>query len=227
MYERAINEALTNRFVVILCSDSKHVSLHTDAFRRFVVETYSKFIRNVDFDYVDSRVLFTTPEVWATRSRRLGDVERVVFHNHSYFEFDPVASSVIKEWTRFDLPHARLPHKFLDKLCADVMSWAEEAETATSFTPLEKRLMATSKELESLLKDILDLEESEVNSETKGAFGGLCNRQACLSPGATWFNRSTQRYYCAKCGYQLNCANPDAQELYNGPLCVKSENGND
>lgn len=37
----------------------------------------------------------------------------------------------------------------------------------------------------------------------KGELNGHCNRQACLAPGASWFNRSTRRYYCAKCAALL------------------------
>lgn len=38
----------------------------------------------------------------------------------------------------------------------------------------------------------------------KGAFNGLCNRQACQVPGATWFNSSTRAYYCPACAAKIN-----------------------
>lgn len=58
----------------------------------------------------------------------------------------------------------------------------------------------------------------------KGQFGGRCNRGACLKPKPTWFNQSTQRFYCAKCARMLNedrFNKEDALKLYGGPLCFE------
>lgn len=38
---------------------------------------------------------------------------------------------------------------------------------------------------------------------TKGALFGLCNRSACLRPGAAWFNTSTRAYYCQPCAKDI------------------------
>lgn len=38
----------------------------------------------------------------------------------------------------------------------------------------------------------------------KGKRGGLCNRSACLAPGAMWFNTSTRAYYCRGCAHSIN-----------------------
>ena len=40
--------------------------------------------------------------------------------------------------------------------------------------------------------------------KVKGAFDGLCNRNACLRPGARWFNEVTQAHYCEDCATQIN-----------------------
>lgn len=37
----------------------------------------------------------------------------------------------------------------------------------------------------------------------KGRLNGLCNRSACLRPGATWFNTSTRAYYCRPCAQDI------------------------
>lgn len=51
-----------------------------------------------------------------------------------------------------------------------------------------------------------------------------CNRSCCrvnLEDGKTYYNRSTQAYYCQRCASLLNKANyKEALALYNGPLCV-------
>jgi len=51
----------------------------------------------------------------------------------------------------------------------------------------------------------------------KGEKHGLCNRQACLKLGATWYNRGTQAYYCEECALWINQVNPDIQP----PLCSR------
>ena len=38
----------------------------------------------------------------------------------------------------------------------------------------------------------------------KGVKGGNCNRQACQKPGSFWYNRGTDRYYCAPCARAIN-----------------------
>ncbi len=40
--------------------------------------------------------------------------------------------------------------------------------------------------------------------ELKGVQGGNCNRTACQQPGATWYNKGTYKYYCAKCAEMIN-----------------------
>jgi len=37
----------------------------------------------------------------------------------------------------------------------------------------------------------------------KGKLHGLCNRSACLRPGAAWFNTSTRAYYCGPCAQDI------------------------
>jgi hypothetical protein len=47
----------------------------------------------------------------------------------------------------------------------------------------------------------------------KGLKNGSCNREACQRPGATWFNRGTDRFYCEDCARLINRANPDARRV--------------
>ena len=55
----------------------------------------------------------------------------------------------------------------------------------------------------------------------KGKPNGSCNRRACQRPGATWFNRGTQSYYCTDCAHMLNRDNPDTAEAgIVGLLCI-------
>lgn len=41
---------------------------------------------------------------------------------------------------------------------------------------------------------------------TKGKLGGLCNRSACLRPGAWWWNKGSYAYYCPSCSADINAA---------------------
>jgi hypothetical protein len=38
----------------------------------------------------------------------------------------------------------------------------------------------------------------------KGEYLGLCNRQACLRPGANWYNKITRAHYCSGCAELIN-----------------------
>jgi len=42
----------------------------------------------------------------------------------------------------------------------------------------------------------------------KGKMNGSCNRFACQAPGATWYNHSTERYYCERCALDINNFKP-------------------
>lgn len=55
---------------------------------------------------------------------------------------------------------------------------------------------------------------------TKGTFRGLCNRTACQSPGAVYYNQSTRRYYCGPCAILLNRENSGARDMFGSALCV-------
>lgn len=55
----------------------------------------------------------------------------------------------------------------------------------------------------------------------KGLLNGSCNREACQKPGATWYNKSTQKHYCEECATLLNRVNRvDAIRIGIHPLCV-------
>ncbi len=55
----------------------------------------------------------------------------------------------------------------------------------------------------------------------KGVFNGNCNRTACQKPHATYYNFSTQLYYCASCAHMINQMNKaDSMRLYGHDLCI-------
>lgn len=58
-----------------------------------------------------------------------------------------------------------------------------------------------------------------------GVFGGACYRRACRKSPATWFNKSTEKYYCHECAMILNDVNDttDARRLNMVPLCVEGK----
>lgn len=41
----------------------------------------------------------------------------------------------------------------------------------------------------------------------KGELNGLCNRSACLKPGANWYNTCTYNFYCEECAVLINETN--------------------
>lgn len=58
----------------------------------------------------------------------------------------------------------------------------------------------------------------------KGVFNGLCNRTACQSRRAVFYNWSTQKYYCPACAKLINDGNhADAIRLYGHELCTVGE----
>ena len=54
----------------------------------------------------------------------------------------------------------------------------------------------------------------------KGKKGGHCNVTACQAPEAYYYNKSTQKYYCAYCAEQINWigGRKDTMELFGVPL---------
>lgn len=56
--------------------------------------------------------------------------------------------------------------------------------------------------------------------EDKGLKDGHCNRSACLQPGATWFNHSTKKWYCAYCAHLINEANPEFKREMGYRICT-------
>jgi hypothetical protein len=58
----------------------------------------------------------------------------------------------------------------------------------------------------------------------KGLYGGSCNRFSCQAPGATWYNHSTQRFYCKPCALLINDYKPPGDrflESLGHPLCTE------
>lgn len=54
----------------------------------------------------------------------------------------------------------------------------------------------------------------------KGRKGGSCNRTACQKPGADYFNKSTEKYYCGPCADMINWSGgrADCMKLFGTPL---------
>ena len=63
----------------------------------------------------------------------------------------------------------------------------------------------------------------------KGNYNQECNRTACKNLRAVFYNKSTQKYYCASCAKLINDANRfDSMRLYGTPnLCELEENKQD
>lgn len=76
--------------------------------------------------------------------------------------------------------------------------------------------------------EIVSINEARINNVGSiGLLGGLCNRQACRTPGADWFNHSTQKYYCCACAIEINrqdeLTDSDGADLYGHELCTAAE----
>lgn len=55
----------------------------------------------------------------------------------------------------------------------------------------------------------------------KGTFNGICNRSACDNDEATYYNYSTQMYYCPACAKLINDVNrSDSMRLFGHDLCL-------
>ncbi len=50
-----------------------------------------------------------------------------------------------------------------------------------------------------------------------------CNRTACQKEGATWWNPSTQAYYCTRCAKRINKYNPGLCRTSMQRVCFQSE----
>lgn len=59
----------------------------------------------------------------------------------------------------------------------------------------------------------------------KGRKGGFCNVTACQKPGAYYYNKSTQKYYCEHCASEINWPGgwADCLELYGTHLLCEYE----
>ncbi len=44
-------------------------------------------------------------------------------------------------------------------------------------------------------------------ADHKGVKGHNCNRTACQTAGAVWWNTSTRSWYCTQCAFEINKAN--------------------
>jgi hypothetical protein len=66
------------------------------------------------------------------------------------------------------------------------------------------------------------------NRPDKGLEGGACNVTACQLPNsATWYNHSTQRWYCRTCAVELNRVNSDFRQMFgkDHDLCTEGRHG--
>jgi hypothetical protein len=53
----------------------------------------------------------------------------------------------------------------------------------------------------------------------KGVYLGKCNRTACPTRPATWWNRGTLAFYCPPCAVEINKWGPPGQAR----LCTKGQ----
>ncbi len=68
--------------------------------------------------------------------------------------------------------------------------------------------------------------ESELfDVELKGIKDGNCNVTDCQKPGATYYNKSTKKYYCKACAEMINWegGRKDVMELYGVPLLCEPD----
>jgi len=85
----------------------------------------------------------------------------------------------------------------------------------------DKALIEIPDHVIEMCNEALGLDQA---NDVKGASNGLCNRTACQSPGATWYNHSTLKYYCKSCALDLNHENKyDAQRMFGHELCTPTQ----
>lgn len=62
----------------------------------------------------------------------------------------------------------------------------------------------------ALPNPLLNMDSYKVaHTNLKGLKGGNCNRTACQKPGAHYFNKGTDKYYCQECALLINRASID------------------
>ena len=63
----------------------------------------------------------------------------------------------------------------------------------------------------------------------KGVKGGNCNRTACQKPGAIYYNKSTEKYYCKCCADEINWpgGRSDTMRLYGTELLCELDDPDD
>jgi len=63
------------------------------------------------------------------------------------------------------------------------------------------------------------------DAELKGVKGGNCNVSACQQPSATYYNKSTMKYYCKSCAAKINWpgGRADCMKLYGTPLLCEPD----
>ena len=64
----------------------------------------------------------------------------------------------------------------------------------------------------SLTNDTLLHSGAPIIRVGKGEAGKLCNVTRCQLPGAFFYNKSTQRYYCASCALAINDFRPTRED---------------
>jgi transposase-like protein len=74
-------------------------------------------------------------------------------------------------------------------------------------------------------KNDLFFENAVITSiDDKGELNGKCNITSCQKPNsATWYNHSTQKYYCPSCAKRLNndiFNKPAALDMFGHDLCT-------
>ena len=85
----------------------------------------------------------------------------------------------------------------IDPMISEIIDWARAEDGLTTKVPPHPSKYPDHK-----------------NREKGSVFGGVCNRTACNSYPALYYNRGTYGYYCVPCAHGVNGRDPK-------PLCVQ------
>lgn len=93
---------------------------------------------------------------------------------------------------------------------------------AKSIHKIEQEILSYASQVP--LKTLIERNEMGImfiERPLKGHWNGDCNRTACNKSPASYYNHSTQKYYCKECALMINEHNrADAHRLYGHDLCL-------
>ncbi len=98
----------------------------------------------------------------------------------------------------------------------ELATLAAEAEREAWNRAVDERKASKTKSKRVELSDGVTMPAEDFHK--KGAWLGLCNRSACLAPGANWWNSGTRAYYCETCADSID-RDPRTRRLDNPRIC--------